>query len=468
MLSENIRWVGQITLEGERLTADGIVLKRDAVIGARLDKPGVRASFVLVSLLCVASLVLSVTLFLQSLQFFDPDYTRFALSLVPLIALGWASFQLRPRNHLTVMISDGSALLMTSGDGNFLSMCLEAFERLWADKSRMRASLYLHAAHRSVDFGPSGTGMLGATDGSSVNDPLPPMPELPMFDDADEEPDADRSGEDSANEERVDQEPVNQEPADTNMPNLELSDENMTRVDAPALAPNAVEEVLDVALEPAMPSALPPVETEADPVPELTSPPPLPMPTPPVVEVPVEESAEPELSIADLLGAPDEPEEEIRAEPVFAEQPVETQSADDSDRLDEVTAGEDMFALAIEPEPEPDPEPAEEEPVPAEPKEPLGPAIEAEAFDGIRPKVATLSRLLRNRPDFAELIDAVDVLDKHIEIGCQTRGEAEGLAAAIATMRGPLAVYPAALQVVEAVAQAGELDRFAAGETSEA
>lgn len=464
MLSENIRWVGQITLEGERLTADDIVLNRDAVIGARLDKPGVRASFVLVALLWVSALVLSVTLFLQSLQFFDPDYTRFVLSLVPLIALSWASFQLRPRNHLTVMISDGSALLMTSGDGNFLDMCLEAFERLWADKSRMRASLYLHASHRSVDFGPSGTGMLGPTAGSSVNDPLPPMPELPMFDDGDEELAADGEDQDPA-----DQDPADQEPVDNDMPSLELADEDMTRqdrtgADEPVQMPNAQEEVVEVTLEQALPFPVPPVEAEADPVPELTSPPPLPMPSQPVVEVPVEAATEAELSIADLLGAPDEPEDDQRAEPVFADEPVETQSADDSDRLDEVTAGEDMFALAIEPEPEP----AEEEPAPSEPEEPVGPAIGAEAFDGIRPKVSTLSRLLRDRLDFAELIDAVDVLDNHIETGCQTRGDAEILAAAIATMRGPLAVYPAALQVVEAVAQAGELDRFAAVEISDA
>lgn len=450
LLSENIRWVGQITLEGERLTADDIVLNRDAVIGARLDKPGVRTSFVLVALLLIAALVLSVTLFLQSLQFFDPDYTRFALSLAPLIGLGWASYQLRPRHHLTMMVCDGSALLLASRDGNFLSMCLEAFERLWADKSRMRASLYLHAGHRSVDFGPSGAvavGTAGAAGGSTVNDPLPPMPELPMFDEDEDE-------------------------LATEVQGTEMQGTMVEGADAPELDELSVEE--------AMPPLPPPppveveivaeaeaeVEVEADPAPELISPPPLPIPPTPVVEVPREKAAEPELSIVDLLGANEQPNEDVRVEPVLIEEAVEARPDDDLDRMDELTAGEDMFALAIEPESEP--EIVEEEPEPLEPEVPAGPVIVAEIFDGVRPKVGTLSRLLRDRPDFAELIDAVDVLDKHIETGCQTLGEAEALASAITAMRGPLAVYPAALQVVEAVAQAGSLDRFAQEAPSQA
>lgn len=440
MLSENIRWVGQITLEGERLTADGIVLNRDAVIGARLDKPGIRASFVFVVLLTAAALVLCATLLLQTLQFFDPDYTRFVLSLIPLVALGWACFQLRPRNHLTVMISDGSALLLTSKDGNFLSMCLEAFERLWADKSRMRASLYLHAAHRSVDFGPSGALALGAAGGSNVNDPLPPMPELPLFDDSEDEP----------------------------SPEMEMDEAPAIEQDAASIEEVLVQEILTEDDRSPLPPPPPfEAEAEADPAPEVSAPPPL----PPAEDAPehAAPAPEPELSIADLLGSDDAPGEEERVEPVLDERPVlveeqvEVKSDDDSDRLDEATAGEDMFALAIAPEPEPEPEPVEEEPEPEpepEPVEPAGPAIEAETFDSIRPKVGTLSRLLRDRPDFAELIDAVDVMDKHIEAGCQTREEAEALAAAIVAMRGPLAVYPAALQVVEAVAQAGEFDRF--------
>lgn len=426
MLSENIRWVGQITLEGERLTADGIVLNRDAVIGARLDKPGIRASFVLVVLLTIAALALSVTLFMQTLQFFDPNYTRVALSLIPLAALCWASYQLRPRNHLTVMVSDGSALLLASSDGNFLGMCLEAFERLWADKSRARASLYLHAAHRSVDFGPSGT--LGGIAGSNVSDPLPPMPELPMFEEDEDEPDAE-----------------------------------VKRADTPQLDDMPV----DAAFPPLAP--LPPapkVDAEVDPAPELVSPPPL--PTPPTVETPRQKAIEPELSIADLLGTDEVPNEDERVEPVLVEEVIETRSEGDQDSLDDMSVDDDMFALAIEPEPEPEPEVIEEEPEPAEPEEPAGPVIEAQAFDSIRPKVGTLSRLLRDRPDFAELIDAVDVMDKHIETGCETLGEAEALAGAITAMRGPLAVYPAALQVVEAVAQAGELDRFADLDSSEA
>lgn len=456
LLSENIRWVGQITLEGERLTADDIVLNRDAVIGARLDKPGVRTSFVLVALLLIAALVLSVTLFLQSLQFFDPDYTRFALSLAPLIGLGWASYQLRPRYHLSVMVCDGSALLLASRDGNFLSMCLEAFERLWADKSRMRASLYLHAGHRSVDFGPSGAvavGTAGVAGGSTVNDPLPPMPELPMFDEdelATEMQGAEAQG-------------------------VMVEGAMVEGADAPELDELSVEEAM-----PPLPPP-PPVEVEvevaavaeADPAPELISPPPpppppLPIPPKPAVEMLVEKAAEPELSIADLLGANEQPNEDVRVEPVLIEEAVEARPDDDLDRMDELTAGEDMFALAIEPESEPEPEIVEEEPEPLEPEVPAGPVIVAEIFDGVRPKVGTLSRLLRDRPDFAELIDAVDVLDKHIVTGCQTLGEAEALASAITAMRGPLAVYPAALQVVEAVAQAAELDRFAQEDTSHA
>lgn len=424
LLSENIRWVGQITLEGERLTADDIVLNRSAVIGARLDRPGIRVSFVLVVLLLIASLMLSVTLFLQTLQFFNPDYSRFALSLVPLLALAWSAYQLRPRHHLTVLISDGSALLLASGDGNFLSMCLEAFERLWADKSRMRASLYLHAAHRSVDFGPSGS--LALTD--DVDEPLPPMPELPMFADGDDEP-----------------------------------------VVAYGRAPEPVDREQESSLPPVPPP--PPVAdlgyeepVEVDPAPTLPPP-----PLPPVDEPLAGTAAEPELSIAELLGAEqqqnDEKVEEERIEPELDETPDEAQAIDDSDKLDAVTAGEDMFALDIEPEAEP--EPVEPE-TPAEPEVPAGPVIEAPAFDAIRPKVSTLSRLLRDRPDFSELIDAVDVVDEQIEAGCQTLADAEALAGAVATLRGPLAVYPAALQVVEAIAQAGELDRFMPAEPTDA
>jgi hypothetical protein len=405
-------------------------MNRDAVIGARLDKPGVRLSFVLVVLLLIAAMALSVTLFLQSLQFFDPDYTRFALSLVPLFVLAWASFQLRPRNHLTVMISDGSALLLTSGDGNFLAMCLEAFERLWADKSRARASLYLHAAHRSVDFGPSGAGLLDAAAASSINDPLPPMPELPMFDD-DDRPATDSMGTDA-------------NPKDGG------PEENI---------------VLEAVLEEAVDDALSPVPTvaQADVISgeEVTLPPPLPVPDI-QIDASKDDVAVAELSAADLLGADGETEDVARVEPVLTDVPTETKLDEDADRLDAVTAGKDMFVLSIEPEA------AEPDPVPVELEEPAGPFIEPAVFDPIRAKVGTLSRLLRDRADFAELIDAVDVMDHHIEAGCQTRAEAEALAAAITTMRTPLAVYPAALQVVEAVAEAGELDRFASAEPSDA
>eukprot|EP00752_Nemacystus_decipiens_P019439 g17495.t1 len=203
---------------------------------------------------------------------------------------------------------------------------------------------------------------------------------------------------------------------------------------------------------------------EVDPAPTLPPP-----PLPPVDEPSAGAAAEPELSIAELLGAEqqqnDEKVEEERIEPELDEAPPESQAIDDSDKLDAVTAGEDMFALDIEPEAEP--EPVEPE-TPAEPEVPAGPVIEAAAFDAIRPKVATLSRLLRDRPDFSELIDAVDVVDEQIEAGCQTLADAEALAGAVATLRGPLAVYPAALQVVEAIAQAGELDRFMPAEPADA
>jgi hypothetical protein len=154
LLTDNIRWVHALTLEGDRLTADDIVLRRDMIAGVRVDMLGVRVSFLLVAVLLLLNLCASVVAFVDTLQFFDPDYTVFALSLLPLPLLMYGAYQLRPRRHLTLLLRDGSALGVLSGDGNFLTRCLEAFERLWAAPSGSDASLYLHAAHRSVDFGP--------------------------------------------------------------------------------------------------------------------------------------------------------------------------------------------------------------------------------------------------------------------------------------------------------------------------
>ena len=158
VLTEKIRWVTSLTMEGDRLSADDLVLRRDMIAGVRIDRPGTRPSFVVSVLALLASILLAIAAFVDTRRFFDPSYALFALSLLPVVGTAAAAFLVRPRNHLTIMLRDGSALVMASRDATFLNLCLEAFERLWLDEDRARASLYLHAGHRSVDFGPAITG----------------------------------------------------------------------------------------------------------------------------------------------------------------------------------------------------------------------------------------------------------------------------------------------------------------------
>lgn len=334
MLSEKIRWVSSVTLEGDRLSAHAIVLRRSALIGARLDLPGWRFSFVAVCVGLMLAVGASVTAFAQTLQFFEPDYTMFAATLIPVIALAVAAWLVRPRRHLTLLIADGSALGLVSNDAGFLKLALEAVERLWADGARHNASLYLHAGHRSVDFGP---GPKPVDTSLSNEDNLSIGLELPDF--GDDEPVGD----------------------------------------------NVTDETLDA-----------PEEAPSDDV------------------------------IADIDVANDQ----ARSEP-------------DQDSSDARALSEDEDAS------EPDSESASTHLIPAQ------------TFDDVRPKVATLSRLLRQRSASPALKDAIDILEERTANGCQNEREARALTRSVTILRGRMAVYPAAVQVLDALYEAADLNRFA-------
>ncbi len=189
-LTDNIRWVQSITLEGDRLTADDLVVHRDMVAGARIDTYGVRPSFVLSFAMLLGAIGLSIAAFVETLQFFQPNYTVFGLSILPVIVLGLLVLRLRPAQHFTVLLRDGSALGMRSRDNNFLTRCLEAFERLWADPTTAQSSLYLHAVHRSADLGPPTGGIdVIATSRSDGEDLIAPLPLFEPVEDEADEPD---------------------------------------------------------------------------------------------------------------------------------------------------------------------------------------------------------------------------------------------------------------------------------------
>lgn len=352
MLSENVKWVGSITLEGGRLTADSLVVRRDSVVGARLDRPGVRLSFMAVAVLWLLSLAASLMAFAQTLQFFEPDYTVFAASLLPLLGLGLLGFVLRPRSHLSLLLADGSVLAMASSDKGFLNLCLEAFERLWADEMRSRSSLYLHAGHRSVDFGaplaqvavaaPVVSAQASGDRGQGQGE-LTPMIDLPVFHD-----------EDTAHQDHLDADDVEASEATT---------ENAMPADGEAL-PQDGRDAADT----------------------------------------------PILGDVDREAGSEEPDGEWH-----------------EDREDE----------------------------------PHGPLIPAADFDAIRPKVKTLCRLLRQRSSSPALGDAVDILERQTLEGCASERQARALARSIAILRSRMAVYPAAITVLDGVFDAGRLSRFA-------
>ncbi|MEQ8658690.1 MAG: hypothetical protein RIC24_15415 [Hyphomicrobiales bacterium] len=398
LLTENIRWVQSITLEGERLTADNVVVRRDMLAGARIDNLGVRVSFIVVAALFALNIIGSVSAFLETLQFFEPDYSIFALSLLPLIGLGYGAYRLRPRQHFTILLRDGSALGVLSRDGNFLTRCLEAFERLWSDPMRANSSLYLHAAHRSVDFGPPAGGIDVL---ANTPDEGPMALTLPVFGDDDEDDTAprDRDGPPGLPEMPVKEEAS--EPLQTDdplppLPPLSLSDEDdepITQVSAALEADDPQDDA-----------------PEKDDVSLPTLPP----------QFPEQDGEEP---------APDKEQPEV--------------SVDADDPIPEA-APEDVDDVATEPDVNP---------------RPFGDhvGVPAAAFLDVRPKIEALVRLLRERAPAQGISDAVDVLELMTRRGCDTPVEVRALARSVQLLSERMSAYPTAVELLDDVAKVGHL-----------
>lgn len=402
LLTENIRWVQSITLEGERLTADDVVVRRNMLAGARIDTLGVRLSFIAVVTLFAVNVVASVAAFLETLQFFEPDYSIFALSLLPLIGLGYAAYRLRPRQHFTILLRDGSALGVLSRDGNFLTRCLEAFERLWADPMRAKSSLYLHAAHRSVDFGPPAGGIDVL---ANTPDEGPMALTLPVF------------GNDEEDEEKA--APKNSDgPPD--LPEIPVEED----------APESTQ--TDDALPP-----LPPLSLSD------------------------EKDDEPITQVSSALDA-DEPQDDAPEEddvalpplpPQFPEQEEDEAPVSDEEQLEESTDEEEAT-----------PEAAPEETDQAIPDEDEDPrpfgdhvGVPAAAFLDVRPKVEALVRLLRERAPAQGINDAVDVLELMTRRGCDTPVEVRALARSVELLSERMSAYPTAVELLDDVAKVGHL-----------
>ena len=402
LLTENIRWVQSITLEGERLTADDVVVRRDMLAGARIDTLGVRFSFIAVAVLFAVNVVASVAAFLETLQFFEPDYSIFALSLLPLIGLGYGAYRLRPRQHFTILLRDGSALGVLSRDGNFLTRCLEAFERLWADPMRAKSSLYLHAAHRSVDFGPPAGGIDVL---ANTPDEGPMALTLPVF------------GDDEEDEEKAAPENSDGPP---DLPEMPVEE------DAPQ-----------------------PAEAD-DPLPPL-----------PPLSLSDEKDDEPITQVSSALDA-DEPQDDAPEEddvalpplpPQFPDQNEDEAAAPDEEQLEESTDEEEATPEAA---PEGTDDAASDED--ADPR-PFGDhvGVPAAAFLDVRPKVEALVRLLRERAPAQGISDAVDVLELMTRRGCDTPVEVRALARSVELLSERMSAYPTAVELLDDVAKVGHL-----------
>ncbi len=410
LLTENIRWVHSITLEGERLTADDVVVRRDMLASARIDTFGVRLSFVIVAGLFLVSLTASVSAFLETLQFFEPDYTLFALSLLPLVAFGYGTYWLRPRQHFTVLLRDGSALGVLSRDGNFLTRCLEAFERLWSDPMRAQSSLYVHAAHRSVDFGPPAGGIDVL---ANTPDEGPMALTLPVFSEDEDEvadnntppvpqPDAPK--------------PVKPKPEDleikpTEEPDLpplpplgEQDDHDEDGEEAPDRTTH-----VSAALEADDPVDDEPLNDNASGLDEDDGPlPPLPPPFP--------------LPVGDDLGGEDD---------LLGPGSDEPDARDDEPAIDEPDIDDRPFGDHV--------------------------GVPAAAFVDVRPKIEALVRLLRERAPAQGISDAVDVLELMTRRGCDTPVEVRALARSVQLLGERMNAYPTAVELLDSVAEAGHL-----------
>ncbi|MBV6656174.1 MAG: hypothetical protein KI785_00245 [Devosiaceae bacterium] len=469
MLKESIVWIDALTLEGDRLSAEGIVVRRDAIVGVRLDRPGTRLSFVAMASLLLIALGASAVAFAQTLQFFDPDYTVFAVSLLPVLGFGLACWMVRPRQHLSILLTDGSVLALQSKDAAFLDLCLEAFERLWSDPSRARSALYIHAEHRSVDFGPEVAAPLPpipvpmpAAQPAPAGVSLPPVPPslidqpvdsravadrddrasmLPMFDlpvfPEDEEPSQPaKAAPQEAAQEAPSEAEVKAAPdpeaeaaaaAEAQDKSLEEARRRLRtiaarqRQDRSAAPQAAVQAAADEAGEPAASDGR--VKDLADSLAEMA--------VGASVATPPAEADEPS------------PEADVAAEPETADAEAGANQAN------ELAEQLEPLVEAAPPAPAAEVEPAANDAA-LEVDDNFTP-IPASAFDTVRGNVKTLARLLRQRSSSPALTDAVDILEKHTMEGCATERDVRALARSVSILRGRMTVYPAAIQVLDAV-----------------
>lgn len=465
LLTENIRWVASLTLEGDRLSADDIVVRRAMVAGARIDTLGVRLSFVVAAGLFLTSLVFSVSSFVATFQFFQPDYTVFALSLLPLIGFGVVAFRLRPRQHFTLLLQDGSAIGLISRDGNFLTRCLEAFERLWADPARSSASLYLHAQHRSVDFGPAKGGIdvvpnpqpsMGAASMAvaQTGSALPPFVPVPEAAAVPASPPVDMPPVRAADDEELEAlipRRRDEEDEPHLQPEPQPQPEPEQDVQAAAFQEPSLDHLESVRAE-VFDADLPEMsDDEADEPPLPPLPPPMPTDEFPPVPAPVDPDDDLLVPMADEPhdhDAKGQEEADAEAEVQFEEPEVDAHSEPEPEP-------------ELEPEPEPEPEPAPE-PVPKMPLEeledlPLPEEIEAIHFADIRPKVEALVRLLRERAPSQGIGDAVDVLEMMTRRGCRNEREVRALARSVEVLRERMHAYPTAVELMDDVRRAGLL-----------
>ena len=405
LLTENIRWVQAMTLEGERLSADDIVVRRDMLAGARIDRLGFRLSFVVVMALFLISLTGSFLAFVETLQFFDPDYSVFALSILPVLAFGYGAFVLRPRRHFTVLLRDGSALAMASRDGTFLTLCLEAFERLWADPEKLNASLYLHAGHRSVDFGPVQAGAPIDGVASQQHDVVPVGLSLPLFSDNDD---------DDVESLEVKNMPVEGPPQMDAVP----SEGDLAEALADVLLEHEPQLDGPVAAEPETHVSSAVMDELDDHHDELPA-----FPPPVAVE---QDRFEPELG-EDEAGLPLH---------VPQRRPID----DEIDYVDELAAS--LATLG------------------KDDGDDGGANVPPSVFVDVLPRVRTLVGLLRERAPLQGISDAVDVLELMTRKGCSHPREGSALIRSIDVLKNRLVAYPAAIELLDEVEEAGDLARF--------
>ena len=130
LLSSRHIVVGTLTLRDSLIAFDTGIVRLDALIGLRFDRAAMRVQVLIPLIGLMISIVLAGATFVPTLQFFEPDYTAFALSLLPVLGfLIWLVVE-RPRRQLTLLLADGAALGLRSGDATFLGEVQSAFEQL--------------------------------------------------------------------------------------------------------------------------------------------------------------------------------------------------------------------------------------------------------------------------------------------------------------------------------------------------